>query len=105
MAVLRASLLFTRWRWLIDSETGLSTQFQEQIMGIVAINARNQFKGRIKDIVTGPVVSEVVVETPFGEVASVVTSRSINELDLRVGSDVVAMVKATEVSLAKMNQA
>ncbi len=105
MAVLRASLLLTRWRWFIDSETSLSTQYREQVMGIVAINARNQFRGQIKDIVPGPVVSEVVVETPFGEVASVITSRSVRELGLRVGSDVVALVKATEVSLAKLNQA
>jgi len=72
-------------------------------MGFTAINARNQFKGRVKDIVPGPVVSEVVVETPFGEVVSVITSRSIKELDLRVGSEVVALVKSTEVSLAKLS--
>ncbi len=105
MAILRASVWLTRWRWLIDSETSSSTKYQEQVMDIVAINARNQFKGRIKDIVSGPVVSEVVVETPFGEVASVITSRSVRELGLRIGSDVVALVKSTEVSLAKLGQA
>ena len=71
-------------------------------MPIQAINARNQFKGKIIEIVTGPVVSEVIVGTPFGTVTSVITTRSINELELRVGSDVVALVKSTEVSLAKL---
>ena len=55
-------------------------------MSIQAINSRNQFKGTIKEIVPGPVVSEVDVETPAGIVTSVITSRSISDLQLRVGS-------------------
>lgn len=71
-------------------------------MSITAINARNQFRGRVKEIVTGPVVSEVVVETPLGLVTSVITSRSIRDLGLAPGSDVVALVKSTEVAIAKL---
>ena len=71
-------------------------------MSIVAINARNQFKGTVKEIIEGPVVSEVDVETPFGIVTSVITTRSLKQLDLRVGSEVLALVKATEVALAKL---
>ncbi|MBL8505943.1 TOBE domain-containing protein [Methylobacillus glycogenes] len=71
-------------------------------MAIHAINVRNQFRGRIKEIVVGPVVSEVDVETPVGIVTSVVTTRSVNELNLQVGTEVLALIKATEVSLAKV---
>jgi molybdopterin-binding protein len=71
-------------------------------MGITAINIRNQFKGNIKEIIRGSVVSEVDVQTPFGIVTSVITTRSIDELDLKVGSEVVALVKATEVSIARL---
>jgi hypothetical protein len=35
-------------------------------MSISAINVRNQFKGKVKEIIRGPVVSEVDVDTPFG---------------------------------------
>ena len=63
---------------------------------------RNQFKGRVREIIRGDVVSEVDVETPWGTVTSVITSRSIDELQLRVGSEVVALVKSTEVSIAKL---
>ncbi len=69
---------------------------------IVAINARNQFRGKIKEIIAGPVVSEVDVETPAGIVTSVVTSRSIEDLDLQVGSEVLTVFKSTEVLLAKL---
>jgi molybdopterin-binding protein len=71
-------------------------------MSIQAINARNQFRGKIKEIILGPVVSEVDVETPHGVVTSVITSRSVQELNLKPGVEVVALVKATEVSIAKL---
>lgn len=71
-------------------------------MSIEAVNARNQFRGKVKEIVTGPVVSEVVVETPHGLVTSVITTRSVRELNLEQGTDVLALVKATEVSIAKV---
>jgi molybdopterin-binding protein len=48
------------------------------------------------------VLSEVDVQTPWGVVTSVITTRSVDELPLKPGSDVVALVKATEVSLAKL---
>ncbi|MFZ6750105.1 TOBE domain-containing protein [Undibacterium sp. Ren11W] len=71
-------------------------------MTIQAINVRNQFRGKIKEIIEGPVVSEVDVETPAGIVTSVITTRSIRDLGLVVGTEVVALVKATEVSIAKL---
>jgi len=71
-------------------------------MSVHAINVRNQFRGRIKEIVLGPVVSEVEVETAVGLVTSVITTRSITELNLQVGTEVLALVKATEVSIAKV---
>jgi molybdopterin-binding protein len=71
-------------------------------MSIHAINVRNQFRGRIQAIVLGPVVSEVDVETALGTVTSVITTRSISELNLEVGSEVLALIKSTEVSLAKL---
>lgn len=69
-------------------------------MGIEAVNVRNQFRGRIREIITGPVVSEVDVETPQGIVTSVITTRSVKDLNLTVGTEVVALVKSTEVALA-----
>ncbi|MDO8652643.1 MAG: TOBE domain-containing protein [Undibacterium sp.] len=71
-------------------------------MTIQAINVRNQFRGKIKEIIEGPVVSEVDVDTPAGIVTSVITTRSIRDLGLVIGTEVVALVKATEVSIAKL---
>ena len=71
-------------------------------MSIQAINVRNQFKGQVREIIRGDVVSEVDVQTPWGVVTSVITTRSVDELGRVVGSDVVALVKSTEVSIAKL---
>ncbi|WP_339418922.1 MULTISPECIES: TOBE domain-containing protein [unclassified Pseudomonas] len=71
-------------------------------MTIKAINVRNQFKGVIKDILLGDVVSEIDVQTASGIVTSVITTRSVRDLELKVGSEVIAFVKSTEVSIAKL---
>lgn len=71
-------------------------------MSIKSVNARNQFQGVVKEIIEGPVVSEVDVETPAGIVTSVITTRSVKELGLQVGTPVVALVKSTEVSIATL---
>lgn len=72
-------------------------------MSIAAVNVRNQFRGKVRAIIEGPVVSEVEVETPGGVlVASVITTRSVKQLGLVEGSDVIALIKATEVSIAAL---
>jgi len=71
-------------------------------MAIAAINARNQFKGKVVEIIRGPVLSEVDVETAAGIVTSVVTTRSIDNLELEFGAEVLAVFKSTEVLLAKI---
>jgi molybdopterin-binding protein len=55
-------------------------------MTIKAINVRNQFKGVIKEILLGEVVSEIDVQTASGIVTSVITTRSVRDLELKVGT-------------------
>ncbi|QLI83007.1 molybdopterin-binding protein [Chitinibacter sp. FCG-7] len=71
-------------------------------MSIKSINVRNQFRGTIREIIEGPVLSEVDVTTPSGIVTSVITTRSVKELDLKPGREVIAFVKSTEVSIATL---
>ena len=54
-------------------------------MAVHAINTRNQFRGRVKEIIIGSVVSEVEVETAIGIVTSVITTRSVKDLGLQIG--------------------
>ena len=62
---------------------------------------RNRIPGIIREITSDPVLSEVVLDTKIGSVAAVITTRSVNELGLKVGDSVYALVKATNVSVEK----
>jgi molybdopterin-binding protein len=65
------------------------------------LSIRNQLVGKIKEIVHGPVVSEIVVKTRAGTLASVITSRSAKDMKLKKGDRVLVMVKATEAFIQK----
>lgn len=69
-------------------------------MTIIAINARNQFEGTVKHIKRGDVVSEVEVDIGRGIITSIVSTTSVDELGLKLGSPVIALFKSTEVALA-----
>ncbi len=73
-------------------------------MTIKAINSRNQFKGTIKRIKRGDVVSEVEVDTGAGIITSVVTTSSLDDLGLKPGFEVIALFKSTEVALASFSR-
>ncbi len=72
------------------------------MMTIQSINVRNQLKGTIQEIIKGDVVSEVDVVTASGIFTSVITTRSVEQLELQVGSQVIVLIKSTDVSLAKL---
>lgn len=60
---------------------------------------RNQLPGVVKSIVSDKVMSEVIIETSLGEIYSVITTRSVGEMNLKLGDKVYALIKATSVSL------
>jgi molybdate transport system regulatory protein len=62
---------------------------------------RNQLPGTVKSIVSDKVISEVIVETSIGQIASIITTRSVQEMHLMPGDKVFALVKATNVSLRR----
>ena len=65
------------------------------------ISARNILKGKIKSITLGSVSAEVAIELQGGEtIVSVITKTSVDNLDLKEGNDVHAVIKATNVMIA-----
>jgi len=65
------------------------------------LSARNQLKGTIKSLKKGDLMAEVIVEIGGQELVSVITASSADRLGLKVGDQVAAVVKATEVMIAK----
>lgn len=66
------------------------------------ISARNQLAGTIVGLEQGAVMSIVKIRLAGGEeVVSAITKDSVEALDLGIGDEVLAIVKATEVMVAK----
>jgi len=65
------------------------------------ISARNQLKGKVKQVTPGAVMSEVVVDIGGQEVVSMISKSSVARLGIKVGDAVVAIIKATEVMIGK----
>ncbi len=65
----------------------------------MTISARNKLSGTVTEISFGGVMAHVVVKVGDNIVESVITKRSAEEMGLKVGSKVKAVVKATEVMI------
>lgn len=67
----------------------------------MTLSARNQLEGVIEDIQLGGVMAHVTVRVRSNTVASVITRRSAEEMALKKGDKVKAVIKSTEVMLLK----
>ena len=65
------------------------------------MSARNQLAGRIKKVKVGNVMTEVIMQVGRQEVVAAITSGSAKRMKLKVGDQVFAIIKATEVMIAK----
>jgi molybdopterin-binding protein len=65
------------------------------------ISARNQLTGRITEIQLGEVMAHVSVRVGKNVIESVITRRSAEQLGLKKGDTVTAIVKSTAVMLMK----
>ena len=65
------------------------------------ISGRNQLPGEIIEIKKGDVVSEVLIQVGEYQIAGVITTTSVENMALKPGDRVTALIKATEVSFIK----
>lgn len=66
------------------------------------LSARNQFKGKVVAVKKGVITAEVKVEVMMPvTVTAVITKESVEDLDIKIGDEVTAIVKSTEIMIAK----
>jgi len=66
------------------------------------ISARNQLKGRVVEVRKGQTTAHVRVDVGNGIiVTSSITNEAVDDLGLAVGDEVTAVVKASDVMIAK----
>ena len=64
------------------------------------ISARNTLKGTVKHVAVGAVNTEVTLALPGGEeIVSIITKESAESLGLKVGKEVYAIIKASNVMI------
>jgi molybdopterin-binding protein len=65
------------------------------------LSARNQFKGKVTEIKEGIVTAKVVVDIGNGKfITSTISMDAMKDLDIKVGSEVTSIIKASSVMIA-----
>ncbi len=67
----------------------------------MTLSARNQLDGTIEELQLGGVMAHVVVRVGNNLIESVITRRSAEQMGLKIGDKVKAVIKSTEVMLQK----
>ena len=65
------------------------------------ISLRNQVSGEINEIQSGEILSKVTLNTHIGNIISIITTKAVNSLQLKIGDKATAMIKTNEVMLSK----
>ncbi len=66
------------------------------------LSARNQIKGTVVSVVKGQTTGHVRIDVGSGVVVtSSITNEAIDELDIKVGDSAIAVIKASDVMVAK----
>jgi molybdopterin-binding protein len=68
---------------------------------IVALSGRNQLRGFVEEVRIDGLIGQVRMRIGDQRLTAVVTSDALRELNLRRGDDALAIIKATEVMIAR----
>jgi molybdopterin-binding protein len=91
-------------KWLFDRrdlDALLGKHDRSELTRGMDLSARNQLRGTITALQIEGVMAEVRLQIGDQELVSVITRRSAERLALRVGDDVFAVIKSTEVMIGK----
>jgi molybdopterin-binding protein len=66
----------------------------------VRLSARNQLRGTVSEIRQGEAIANVVIDVAGQRLVASITVEAVEELGLREGSEVTAVIKASDVIVA-----
>ena len=71
-------------------------------MNKMELSARNQLKGKVESVTTGQVMASIKIKVEDPEtITADITKESEEKLDIKEGDDITAIIKSTEVIVAK----
>ncbi|MFJ7744310.1 molybdopterin-binding protein [Peribacillus sp. NPDC097295] len=65
------------------------------------LSARNQLTGKITDVKTGPISTEITMNINGVDIVSSITTASAESLNLKVDDEATAIIKASSIMIAK----
>ncbi|HXX40524.1 MAG TPA: TOBE domain-containing protein [bacterium] len=65
------------------------------------LSARNQLRAKVTGVSLGNIMAEVRMTVGDQELVAVITRESVQRLKLQVGDEAIAVIKATEVMVAR----
>lgn len=75
----------------------------EVIIGVgdmSGISLRNKLIGKVISIESDKLLSKLIIDTEVGEITSIITSNAVNQLKIKIGLEVTAMIKTNELMLS-----
>ena len=94
----------------VDSEKGLDLKVGKKAIFLfkassvivskddsIKLSATNQIKGTVSEIKDGAVNAEVVIDANSSKISAIITKESVGNLALKVGDNVTAIIKATQI--------
>jgi len=67
----------------------------------MTLSARNRLQGKVTELQLGGVMAHVVIQVGNNLIESVITRRSAEEMNLKIGDAVSAVIKSTEIMIEK----
>ncbi|HEY5140213.1 MAG TPA: TOBE domain-containing protein [Methylococcales bacterium] len=65
------------------------------------ISVRNKLPGTVKEVRLGTVMAEIIIQVGDNQVVSAITKDAAEDLALKVGDKVTALIKSTSVMVQK----
>ncbi len=91
-------------KWLFrraDLERLLGTPLHSSSARGIDLSARNQLRARVASITVDGLMAELLLAIADQEIVAVITRSSVERLGIKVGDDVLAVIKSTEVMVAR----
>jgi molybdopterin-binding protein len=89
--------LFSRAR--IEALVGLGQRGEAR--GGIELSARNQLRGRVVAVSGDGIMAEIRLDIAGQELVAIITRSSAERLRLRMGEEVLAVIKSTEVMIGR----
>ncbi len=93
--------LIRKYNWMNDT---LNKMIKEKMFWenmSTKLSARNHLKGKIEDIELGEVGAKIKIKVEPSKMTAFITKEAAEDLDLKEGDEVEAVIKATEVMISK----